>query len=601
MTLPLARILVVDVDEATEGQLRDLLEHGSERFELTVGRLDADGQPDVELADLLASDGFDALVLGATQATAARHQLRSLHAAHPTLPVVVLLGGQVGQDCEDEVDWEAARRALQREGARDVVQLSRLTCGSACVLPSILTHLIETRRLVRELEKARQLGLHLAHHDTLTGLPNRQLFRTRLRELLARARRHPRPLAVFFLDLDRFKQVNDTLGHNLGDQLLIEVGRRLRDCIRETDLVARRGGDEFTVILDGVPDGTAAVRVAQKIVDALAEPVVLDGNRLRIGCSIGISLAPADGRDVEDLVKCADIAMYRAKARGGGFEFFLPEMGQRTSRWLDLEHELKRAIDRREFELHYQPLVQIESGRVASLEALVRWRHPERGLVYPDAFIGVAEECGLIGDLGRAVLHEACTQTRDWLDRGVPAVPVAVNFSAKQFQLGNPVQDVRESLEATGLSPDYLDIELTESAVMRDPALATETLRRLRDLGLRIAIDDFGTGHSSLAYLKRFPITKLKIDRAFVSALMRDPKDAAICRAIISMAHNLQLKAVAEGVEEARQLEFLRHPGCDEVQGYLIAKPQDAASTERLLAGASPLEASPVGDATGRN
>jgi EAL domain-containing protein (putative c-di-GMP-specific phosphodiesterase class I) len=304
---------------------------------------------------------------------------------------------------------------------------------------------------------------------------------------------------------------------------------------------------------------------------------------------------------VETLVRCADIAMYRAKAHGGGFQFFLPEMGQRTARWLDLEHELRAAIDRREFVLHYQPLVNIESGRVASLEALVRWNHPERGLVYPDAFIGVAEESGLIAELGQSVLIEACRQTREWLDQGVKAVPVAVNFSAKQFQTGNPVAGVREALELTGLSADYLDIELTESAVMRDPAFATETLRRLRDLGLRIAIDDFGTGHSSLAYLKRFPITKLKIDRAFVSALMRDPKDAAICRAIISMAHNLQLKAVAEGVEETRQLEFLRHPGCDEVQGYLFARPQDAERTERLLRGTSPLQASPVGDAVGTN
>jgi len=601
MTLPLARILVVGFTLDVEDRLRTLLEEGVARYELTFAPLE-DGQPDEATRDQLSADGFDGMVLGAEQLEEARAQVRALHTAWPDLPLVVLLGEVGGEQCEDaDVALETARRSLRREGARDVILASRITCGGSCVLPSVLAHLVENRRLVRELEKARQLGLHLAHHDTLTGLPNRQLFRTRLRELLARARRHPRPLAVFFIDLDRFKQVNDTLGHNLGDQLLIEVGRRLRDCVRETDLVARRGGDEFTVILDGVPDGPSAARVAQKIVDALREPMILDGNRLRVGCSIGISHSATDGRDVETLVKCADIAMYRAKAHGGGFEFFLPDMGKKTSHWLDLEHELRQAIDRREFVLHYQPLVNIESGSVASLEALVRWDHPERGLVYPDAFIGVAEEAGLIGELGRAVLFEACTQTRDWLDRGVPAVPVAVNFSAKQFQTGNPVEEVSEILDATGLSPEYLDIELTESAVMRDPALATETLRRLRDLGLRIAIDDFGTGHSSLAYLKRFPITKLKIDRAFVSALMRDPKDAAICRAIISMAHNLQLKAVAEGVEEARQLEFLRHPGCDEVQGYLFARPQDAEKTERLLAGASPLEASPVGDSIGRN
>ncbi|MDF1800884.1 MAG: EAL domain-containing protein [Planctomycetota bacterium] len=598
MTLPLVRILAIGFPEADLEKLRSILTEGESRFDLASPKGGA-GELDAETAELLASDSCAVLLLGAPNPATARKRLRPLHSAYPSLPVVVISGDVADEDGDAPVlpTFEVARRALKREGARDVLQASLLSSDDACVLPGILAHLVENRRLVRELEKARELGLHLAHHDTLTGLPNRQLFRTRLRELLARARRHPRPLAVFFIDLDRFKQVNDTLGHNLGDLLLIEVGRRIRGCIRETDLVARRGGDEFTVILDGVADGPSAARVAQKIVDALREPLVLDGHRLRIGGSVGISLSPADGRDVEALVKCADIAMYRAKARGGGFEFFLPEMGQRTSRWLDLEHELRGGIDRGEFVLHYQPLVNIESGRIASLEALVRWNHPERGLVYPDAFIGVAEQSGLISELGHAVLLEACRQNREWKDRGLPIVPVAVNFSAKQFQTGNPVEGVREVLEETGLSSEYLDIELTESAIMRDPAFATDTLRRLRDLGLRIAIDDFGTGHSSLAYLKRFPITKLKIDRAFVSALMRDPKDAAICRAIISMAHNLQLKAVAEGVEETRQLEFLRHPGCDEVQGYLFAKPQDAERTERLLTGTSPLEATPISSA----
>jgi len=588
MTFPHVRLLVVQSTDAPLEPIRAQLGGMQQGIELEAV---SSTESAIEHA---RTDLHDLVLLRVERADAAREALRSFACSFPTLPIVVLFDDPAGAD-------PGTRVTLRREGARDVVHLCGTSADGASPLASIVTHLVENRRLVGELEKARQLGLHLAHHDTLTGLPNRQLFRTRLRELLARARRHPRPLAVFFIDLDRFKQVNDTLGHNLGDLLLIEVGRRIKSCIRETDLVARRGGDEFTVILDGVPNGQSAARVAEKILEALAAPLVLDGHRLRVGASIGISLSPADGRDVEALVRSSDIAMYRAKARGGGFEFFLPEMGQRTAAWLDLEHELRRAIDEREFVLHYQPLVNIESGRVVCLEALVRWQHPERGLIFPDEFIGLAEESGMISGLGDVVLFEACRQNKAWQDAGIRKVPVAVNFSAKQFQTGDPVRRVREVLDETGLSPEYLDIELTESAVMRDPSFATETLRQLRDLGLRIAIDDFGTGHSSLAYLKRFPITKLKIDKAFVQALLRDPKDAAICRAIISMAHNLQLKAVAEGVEERNQLEFLRQPGCDEVQGYLIARPQNAAVTERLLVGESPLFRETVGQLVGHN
>jgi diguanylate cyclase (GGDEF)-like protein len=592
MTLPEIRLIVVQPADASLERLKFAL------ADLHRGLDIAAVATHEEALECLKGEPRDVLLLRARSVEAAREITKSFARDCPNLPSVVVLDALEGFGAPGCADADSLSRvALGRIGARDVVRLEADGQTGGGVLASIVAHLFENHRLVRELEKARQLGLHLAHHDTLTGLPNRQLFRTRLRELLARARRHPRPLAVFFLDLDRFKQVNDTLGHNLGDLLLIEVARRIKSCLRETDLVARRGGDEFTVILDGVQNGHAAARVAEKILDKLAEPLLLDGHRLRIHASIGISLSPADGREVEDLVKCADIAMYRAKAKGGGFEFYLTEMGQRTSQWLDLENDLRRAIDDREFVLHYQPIVNVESGSISAFEALVRWQHPRRGLIFPDEFIGIAEESGLIAPLGDVVLREACRQNKEWQDEGLKIVPIAVNFSAKQFQTGDPVGRVREVLEETNLSPDYLDIELTESAIMRDPAFATETLLQMRKLGLRIAIDDFGTGHSSLAYLKRFPITKLKIDKAFVQALLRDPKDAAICRAIISMAHNLQLKAVAEGVEEARQLEFLRRPGCDEVQGYLIARPQDAVATERLLAGESPLIREPLAQA----
>lgn len=589
MTLPQIRLLVVQPEDASLERLEFALSDMHRGVDIQVVHTPSDVGPAAE------AEPRDVLLLRARSVDAARDAIKDFVRDCPNLPCVVVLDALegLGEPGCSEAD-ALSRVTLGRVGARDVVRLEPDGHTGGGVLASVVTHLFENHRLVRELEKARQLGLHLAHHDTLTGLPNRQLFRTRLRELLARARRHPRPLGVFFIDLDRFKQVNDTLGHNLGDLLLIEVARRIKGCLRETDLVARRGGDEFTVILDGVENGQDAARVAQKIIDVLNEPLVLDGHRLRVRASIGISLSPADGREVDELVKCADIAMYRAKARGGGFEFYLPEMGQRTTEWLDLEHDLRRAIDEREFVLHYQPIVNVESGSVSALEALVRWQHPERGLIFPDEFIGLAEDSGLIAGLGDVVLSEACRQNKAWQDAGLSIVPIAVNFSAKQFQTGDPVARVRQVLEETDLAPEFLDIELTESAVMRDPAFATETLLQMRKLGLRIAIDDFGTGHSSLAYLKRFPITKLKIDKAFVQALLRDPKDAAICRAIISMAHNLQLKAVAEGVEESRQLEFLRRCMADEVQGYLIARPQDAATTERLLAGESPLMQEPL-------
>lgn len=578
MTLPRARILLLSSSSEGMERLFASLTSGPSRLEVTRATTVK------QAGELLAGKGFDGAVYEAPDASIARVGVRQFHRLHPEVPLVVVLA-----DSTSELELD-----LKREGARDVLTSICLSCESDSILQRVLGHLVENRRLVRELEHARQLGLHLAHHDTLTGLANRQLFRTRLREALARSRRHPRPLAVFFVDLDRFKKINDTLGHNIGDLLLVEVGRRIQTCLRETDLVARRGGDEFTVILDGVANGQSAARAARKILDALAEPLVLDGNTLRIGASIGISLAPADGHDVDTLVRCADIAMYRAKARGGGFEFFLPEMGQRTVKWIDLENDLRRAIDRSEFVLHYQPIINVERGNISCLEALVRWQHPERGLVFPDEFIGLAEESGLITALGEQVLIQACTQNKKWQDEGLPIVPIAVNFSAKQFQAGRPVDLVRSVLDQTGLSAEFLDIELTESAVMADPAFATETLRRMRELGLRIAIDDFGTGHSSLAYLKRFPITKLKIDKAFVGAVMRDPKDAAITRAIISMAHNLQLKAVAEGVETKEQLEFLRHPGCDEVQGYLLARPQPPQQVLHLLRGETPLAEAPL-------
>jgi len=510
-------------------------------------------------------------------------ELRSLDAVFQG-PVVVLEAG-----CE-----EALAQRLIQEGAADCVSKRWLVDGMQGLLPRIARYALERHQLLRDLDRARRLGLHLAHHDTLTDLPNRQLFRSRLRQLIAQARRNPRALAVLFLDLDRFKQINDTLGHGVGDRILQQVARRLEGCIRESDTAARRGGDEFTVILDGVRRGQDAGRVARKILLRLAKPFEVDGYELFLTGSIGISLFPADGGDVDELVKHADIAMYRAKSRGGnGYQFYLPEMNDRALERMEMENSLHVALEREQFFLVYQPQVQLSTGRITGMEALVRWRHPDLGVIYPDEFIPLAEETGLIVQLGEWVLRESCRQNKAWQVQGLPPIQVGVNFSARQFQFKRPVELIEDALKQSGLEPQYLDLELTESAVMQDHSFAMDTLRQLRELGISISIDDFGTGHSSLAHLKRFPITRLKIDKAFVRTLLIDPRDAAITQAIIGMARTLGLKAVAEGVETEAQCEFLRAPGesppCDQAQGYFFSRPLPAEQAEELLAKDQPM------------
>jgi diguanylate cyclase (GGDEF)-like protein len=529
-------------------------------------------------SELVTTRRFDAVLLGHGSGERGSELLVALRRALPQLPVVGI----------EPDDGGERRKHWQREGMHDCLpHPSHNGAGSnweVLLVARALRYLVERQSLQLELERARSLGLHLAHHDTLTDLPNRQLFRTRLRQLIAQAKRHPRALGVLFLDLDRFKQINDTLGHRVGDILLQAVARRLQACVRETDTAARRGGDEFTIILDGVKRGQDVARVAKKVLSEIAKPFVIDGHDLFITASIGISLFPGDGSDVETLVRNSDIAMYRAKGRGGNnYQFFLPEMNDRALERMELEHSLHQAIERQQFVLHYQPQVDLTSGRIVSMEALVRWQHPDLGLIYPDEFIPLAEETGLIVPLGDWVLETACKQARAWQDRGLPPVALAVNFSARQFQFRRPVERIRQALAAADLAPHFLELELTESVVMKDPSFAIETLLKLRDMGIGISIDDFGTGHSSLAYLKRFPITKLKIDKVFIRTLLSDPKDAAITNAIISMAHNLQLKAVAEGVETMNQLDFLRGPRCDEVQGYLFSRPLPPDQAERLL------------------
>jgi diguanylate cyclase (GGDEF)-like protein/PAS domain S-box-containing protein len=426
---------------------------------------------------------------------------------------------------------------------------------------------------ITQRKNAERQIVHQAYHDALTGLPNRMLLFDRLTQALSLARRDERGLAVLFLDLDQFKLVNDTLGHAAGDRLLVEVARRLQNAVRECDTVARVGGDEFTLLLRNLDEGNDAARAAKKVLDAIARPLDVDGQRLYLTTSIGISMYPADGQEAEALLTNADIAMYRAKELGRSrFQLCTPEMNAKSVARLTLERDLRLAVERGELALLYQPQVRIASGRTVGVEALLRWNHPERGLVRPAEFIGVAEETGLILPIGEWVLRAACEQARRWHRNGCAELRVAVNLSALQFQQRGLVAVVQEVLSDTGVDPDWLVLEITESAAMHDAELTVEVLAMLRAMGLRIAIDDFGTGHASLSYLRQFPIDSLKIDRSFVADLETSREGSTIVNAIIGLAHGLDLEVVAEGVETEGQLRFLAERGCEEYQGFLISQ-----------------------------
>ena len=422
----------------------------------------------------------------------------------------------------------------------------------------------------------------LATHDALTHLPNRTLFAEKLASVIARSKREDKRLALFFIDLDRFKRINDTLGHLIGDQLLQGVGSRLRQCLRETDAVARLGGDEFTVILEDISDPEEVVPVARKLLETLSQP--FDGivdHELVVTPSIGISVYPEDGDDVETLVKHADVAMYRAKAEGrNGYRFFSADMNAHDLEHLLLENSLRRALEKDELRLHYQPKVDVVSRRVVGVEALLRWEHPQLGTVSPERFIPLAEDSELILPIGEWVFWTACRQSVAWQRAGHPPLPVVVNLSAKQFRDRSLPDLIANILRETGLNPDYLEVEVTETSVMANAGETVKILNALRGLGIHISIDDFGTGYSSLNYLKRFPIDAIKIDRSFVMDIPHDANDAAIACAVISLGHSLGLRVVGEGVENRGQLDFLAANGCDEVQGHLFAT---ALSSDELM------------------
>lgn len=425
----------------------------------------------------------------------------------------------------------------------------------------------------------------LANYDTLTGLPNRALLHDRLRQAMARADRGQTLLAVMFLDLDRFKEINDSLGHAGGDKVLQEAARRLQSCVRSTDTVGRLGGDEFTVLLEDVHHVDEISALARKILDAFAEPAEVAGHDLHLSTSIGVTVYPYDHKDADTLLKNADIAMYQAKQEGrNNYQFFAAEMGTRTERGADLRKHLHRALERGEFALHYQPQVRLAGGAIFAVESLLRWNSAELGAVSPGQFIPVTEEMGLIEPIGDWVLREACRQCKAWLDAGLGPLRVAVNLSPRQFRQKKLAQRIGEILRETGLPAACLEVEITEGIVMKHAERAITTLTELNRLGVQVAIDDFGTGYSSLAYLQRFPVHVLKIDQSFVQVIRGGTYESVIVNTVIHLAEQLGLKALAEGVETAEQREYLHAHGCDAFQGYLFSKPQSAGHIGELLA-----------------
>ena len=480
-----------------------------------------------------------------------------------------------GQYHNEEVEYQ------RKDGSRFFGANSAITVKDAAGVPLYFDGVIAD---ITDRKRAERQVYQLAHYDNLTGLPNRALLRDRLGQAISDAKRREAKLAVLFLDLDRFKTVNDSLGHETGDKLLQAVATRLRDAMRDSDTISRQGGDEFLLILRDVTDAHAVAHLAEKLLEVVARPYTIGEYELHVTPSIGISLFPDDAPDLDALIRNADAAMYQAKENGrNAYQFYTQEMNTRAYERLSLESSLRLAIHRREFALHYQPQLDLRTGRIVCAEALLRWNRPDKAEVPPTVFVPVLESSGMIGEVGEWVLREACRQNWEWQQQGLPKLPVAVNLSAIQFNRRNMADMIAAILAETGLEAKYLELEFTESAVMRDTREIGSTIRRLDELGVRLALDDFGTGYSSLSYLRRFHLDKLKIDQSFVRDLNLDPDDAAITVAIIGMAQDLKVAVVAEGVETREQGEFLRNHGCDAVQGFYYSRPLPADAFAALL------------------
>lgn len=473
----------------------------------------------------------------------------------------------------------AEEQVVRLDGTIVDVAVTRISFayGGRAAIQMVARDISERKRLEKQLQ-------YQASHDMLTGLANRNLLQERLRQAIAYAARYGHPVWVAFLDLDRFKVINDSLGHKAGDTMLKAIAERLQSASRETDTVARHGGDEFVLILPERADGDQALGYLQRIIDTVAQPLMIAGHEFFVSCSIGVAVYPTDGTDPGILVEHADIAMYRAKAAGrNNVQFYASAMNERALERLRIEGALRNAIEREEFLLHYQPQVDLRTGQIVGMEALIRWQHPELGITSPSNFIGLAEETGLIVQIGAWVLRTACAQNKAWQRAGLGHLRIAVNLSARQFVQQDLAQMIATVLKETGLAAHYLELELTESLVMTEVERAVAILRDLKALGTKLSIDDFGTGYSSLAYLKRFPIDVLKIDQSFVRDITLDPDDAAIVTLIIRLAHSLRLHVIAEGVETHEQMDYLRRQGCDLMQGYYFSPPVSAAAFEQML------------------
>ncbi|MEO6354554.1 MAG: EAL domain-containing protein [Burkholderiaceae bacterium] len=553
----------------------------------------ANGLPDVLSKDITRRENAviedEAAILGREKSATAREDAAHLREnAVDVREDAADLREDAAQTREGEADAREGAATSRERNIRTAETTLPASDDQLRMLQQVNSHLviatIAARNLAEQVETAAVQLDHLAHHDVLTNLPNRMLLQDRLGQAIELAHRQGKQLALMFMDLDRFKQINDSLGHAIGDQLLQSVAQRLVACVRHSDTISRQGGDEFVLLLHTIEHAEDAAISAQKILEALALPHRIDRHDLHISVSIGISVYPGNGLDAETLIKRADTAMYHAKETGrNNYTFFEPGMHDRAVQRQSIEASLRNALERQEFVLHYQPKVRLANRTIVGVEALIRWQHPEQGLLLPAQFVSIAEDCGLILPIGRWVLREACLQACAWQRAGLPPITVAVNTSALELRTKDFLDNVRATLTDTQLAPQFLELELTENVLMRDAASTDLVLHALAELGVKLTIDDFGTGYSSLSYLRQFPVDTLKIDQSFVNQMTSNEDDATIVSAIISMGKSLQKRVIAEGVETAEQYAILLARHCDEGQGYYFGAPMTAEALADLL------------------